>query len=111
MNFLFILKRRRYTDVDHLVWLEPEGFDSSVIYPGGISCTMPAEMQEEMIHAIPGLENAKILRYGELKSISYYLFVCDVTNNKRPIFIFRIRSGVRIHRSYRIDSSVGDEKN
>ncbi|KAK7597887.1 hypothetical protein V9T40_010112 [Parthenolecanium corni] len=48
----------------HLVWLEPEGLNSSVIYPGGLSCTMPAEMQEQMIHAIAGLENAVLLRPG-----------------------------------------------
>lgn len=54
----------RFRGKEHLVWLEPESLNSSVIYPGGLSCTMPAEMQERMIHAIPGLENAVILRPG-----------------------------------------------
>lgn len=49
------------------MWLEPEGLNSSVIYPGGLSCTMPAEMQEQMIHAIAGLENAVLLRPGLLR--------------------------------------------
>ncbi|XP_076654512.1 5-taurinomethyluridine-[tRNA] synthase subunit MTO1, mitochondrial isoform X2 [Halictus rubicundus] len=49
---------------EHQIWLEPEGFDSPVIYPSGLSCTLPAEKQQELIRYIPGLENAKMLRPG-----------------------------------------------
>ncbi|PFH48542.1 hypothetical protein AMATHDRAFT_76691 [Amanita thiersii Skay4041] len=50
----------------HTVWLEPEGYDSDLIYPNGISCSMPEELQEEMMRTIPGLENVKMVRpaYG-----------------------------------------------
>eukprot|EP00055_Hartaetosiga_balthica_P015906 m.97592 g.97592 ORF g.97592 m.97592 type:complete len:701 (-) comp8990_c0_seq3:2133-4235(-) len=48
----------------HQVWLEPEGLNSNVIYPNGISMTMPPEYQEQFIHLMPGLENAKILQHG-----------------------------------------------
>lgn len=48
----------------HLVWLEPEGFDSDVIYPNGISMTVPADIQEATIKTIVGLENAKMLQPG-----------------------------------------------
>ncbi|TFK38386.1 glucose inhibited division protein A-domain-containing protein [Crucibulum laeve] len=50
----------------HTVWLEPEGYDSNVIYPNGISCSMPEELQEPMMRTIPGLENVKMVRpaYG-----------------------------------------------
>ncbi|XP_065208759.1 protein MTO1 homolog, mitochondrial [Planococcus citri] len=48
----------------HQVWLEPEGLNTDVIYPGGLSCTMPAEMQEQMIHSIKGLEKCTVLRPG-----------------------------------------------
>jgi hypothetical protein len=46
-----------------------EMFHSSfqdIIYPNGISCSMPEELQESMIHTIPGLENAKVVKpaYG-----------------------------------------------
>ncbi|KAM0501841.1 hypothetical protein ACHAP8_004137 [Fusarium lateritium] len=48
----------------HIVWLEPEGFDSQVIYPNGLSMTIPAEAQEEVLRSIPGLENSKMLQPG-----------------------------------------------
>ncbi|KAF8652580.1 hypothetical protein AX16_004333 [Volvariella volvacea WC 439] len=50
----------------HNVWLEPEGYDTDVIYPNGISCSMPEELQEDMMKTIPGLENVKMVRpaYG-----------------------------------------------
>lgn len=48
----------------HIVWLEPEGFESSVIYPNGLSMTIPAEAQEQALRSIRGLENAKMLQPG-----------------------------------------------
>ncbi|KAG8532037.1 uncharacterized protein KY384_003674 [Bacidia gigantensis] len=48
----------------HKVWLEPEGFDSDVIYPNGISMTVPAEAQEKMLRTIKGLEKVKMLQPG-----------------------------------------------
>ena len=48
----------------HLIWLEPEGFDNDVIYPNGISMTVPAEAQEAMLKTIVGLENVKMLQPG-----------------------------------------------
>jgi tRNA uridine 5-carboxymethylaminomethyl modification enzyme len=48
----------------HLIWLEPEGFDNDVIYPNGISMTVPAEAQESMLKTIVGLENVKMLQPG-----------------------------------------------
>ncbi|KAJ8597288.1 GIDA-domain-containing protein [Rhizopogon salebrosus TDB-379] len=50
----------------HTIWLEPEGYDSDMIYPNGLSCSMPEELQEPMMRTIPGLEQVKMLRpaYG-----------------------------------------------
>lgn len=48
----------------HQVWLEPEGLDTDVVYPNGISVSMPANVQEEMLKTIPGLEHAKMLQPG-----------------------------------------------
>nr|XP_033323164.1 protein MTO1 homolog, mitochondrial isoform X1 [Megalopta genalis] len=49
---------------EHHIWLEPEGLDSPIIYPSGLSCTLPAEKQQQLIQCIPGLENAKMLKPG-----------------------------------------------
>lgn len=55
----------RFTDkTAHIVWLEPEGFDTDVIYPNGISMTVPADAQEAMLKTIRGLENVKMLQPG-----------------------------------------------
>ena len=48
----------------HHVFLEQEGYGSDVIYPNGISTSLPADIQDAFIHSIKGLENVKILRYG-----------------------------------------------
>ena len=48
----------------HIVWLEPEGFDNDVIYPNGLSMTVPAEAQEELLRTIQGLENVTMLQPG-----------------------------------------------
>ena len=48
----------------HRIWLEPEGFDTDVIYPNGISMTVPAAAQNAMLHTIRGLEKVKMLQPG-----------------------------------------------
>lgn len=48
----------------HQVWLEPEGLDTDVVYPNGLSCTLPADLQLLMLRAIPGLEKVEIIRPG-----------------------------------------------
>jgi len=55
----------RFADRErHTVFLEPEGLESSVIYPNGISTSMPEEVQTAMVQSIPGLERARIIRPG-----------------------------------------------
>ncbi|KAH9851003.1 glucose-inhibited division protein A subfamily [Lenzites betulinus] len=50
----------------HVVWLEPEGYDSDLIYPNGLSCSLPEEVQISMYRSVPGLENVELVRpaYG-----------------------------------------------
>lgn len=48
----------RFKALQHQIWLEPEGLDSPLIYPSGLSCTLPEDKQVELVKCIPGLENA-----------------------------------------------------
>jgi len=48
----------------HQIFLEPEGLDDSTVYPNGISTSLPAEVQEEMLKTIPGLQAAVMVRPG-----------------------------------------------
>ena len=48
----------------HHVFLEPEGYNSDLIYPNGISTSFGRTEQDTWIRTIPGLENAEIVRYG-----------------------------------------------
>ena len=46
----------------HQIFLEPEGLNTDVVYPNGISTSLPADVQEAFIHTMKGLENVEILR-------------------------------------------------
>jgi tRNA uridine 5-carboxymethylaminomethyl modification enzyme len=48
----------------HQIFLEPEGLDVPTIYPNGISTSLPAAVQEQFLHTIPGLERVEIIRPG-----------------------------------------------
>ncbi len=48
----------------HHVMLEPEDINCNIIYPNGLSCSFPKEIQELMVRSIPGLENAEFLAYA-----------------------------------------------
>lgn len=55
----------RFADKEHhQIFLEPEGLTTNSIYPNGISTSLPADVQEEFIRSIKGLENAKLLKPG-----------------------------------------------
>ena len=55
----------RFSDKErHQLFLEPESIYYDDIYLQGFSTSMPHNVQEEMVHSLPGLENAKILKYA-----------------------------------------------
>lgn len=48
----------------HTIFLEPEGYESDIVYPNGISTSLPSAIQERFVRQIRGLEEAKILQPG-----------------------------------------------
>lgn len=48
----------------HQIFLEPEGLNTDVVYPNGISTSLPADVQDQFIHTMEGLEDVEILRYA-----------------------------------------------
>ena len=58
-------KIMRFPDRErHQLYLEPEGLDADEIYVNGFSMSLPREIQESLVHALPGLEEARMLRPG-----------------------------------------------
>mgnify|MGYP003301825288 CR=1 FL=1 len=58
-------KITRFKDKEkHQLFLEPESLYYDDIYVQGFSTSMPSDIQEQMVHSLPGLENAKILKYA-----------------------------------------------
>jgi tRNA uridine 5-carboxymethylaminomethyl modification enzyme len=48
----------------HQIFLEPEGLDDTTVYPNGISTSLPRDVQQALLTAIPGLERARMIRPG-----------------------------------------------
>lgn len=66
-------KVQRFKDkTSHHVFLEPEGLDTNEFYPNGISTSLPFDVQLDMIHCIPGLEHAHLLRPGYAIEYDFY---------------------------------------
>jgi tRNA uridine 5-carboxymethylaminomethyl modification enzyme len=58
-------KIMRFPDRErHQIYLEPEGTDVDEIYVNGFSMSLPRRIQEDLVHALPGLETARVIRHG-----------------------------------------------
>ena len=63
----------RFADkASHQVFVEPEGLTTSVVYPNGISTSLPAEIQEQFVRSIAGFENAVITQPGYAIEYDYF---------------------------------------
>lgn len=66
-------KVKRFADKDsHQVFLEPEGLSVNEYYPNGISTSLPFDVQLDMVHCMPGLEHAHLLRPGYAIEYDFY---------------------------------------
>ena len=65
-------KIRRFGDRDgHQIFLEPEGLSNELVYPNGISTSLPADVQQKFVNSIAGLERARIARPGYAVEYEY----------------------------------------
>ena len=65
-------KVQRFGDRDgHQIFLEPEGLDTHLVYPNGISTSLPTDVQRELLRTIDGLERAAILQPGYAVEYEY----------------------------------------
>ncbi|MCF2514972.1 tRNA uridine-5-carboxymethylaminomethyl(34) synthesis enzyme MnmG [Sphingomonas sp. G124] len=65
-------KVHRFGDRDgHQIFLEPEGLDTSLVYPNGISTSLPGDVQIELVRSIEGLERAEIVQPGYAVEYEY----------------------------------------
>ncbi len=63
----------RFPDVArHQLFLEPEGHDTTELYVNGLSTSLPVEVQLDLLHAIPGLEQARMTRAGYAIEYDYF---------------------------------------
>ena len=75
----------------HQIFLEPEGLNDHTIYPNGISTSLPADVQAEILSKINGLENVKIIRPGYAIEYDYVdpreLFLTLETKKIKNLFL------------------------
>ena len=63
----------RFPDASrHQLFLEPEGLDTTELYVNGLSTSLPAEVQEEFLRTVPGLEEARVTRFGYAIEYDYF---------------------------------------
>ena len=66
-------KIHRFADkASHQIFLEPEGLNTSELYPNGISTSLPFDVQESFVRSIAGMENAHITRPGYAIEYDYF---------------------------------------
>ena len=62
----------RFADRDHhQIFLEPEGLNSNRVYPGGLSTSLPEDVQDAFLKTIVGLEQVRVLQYGYAVEYDY----------------------------------------
>ncbi len=87
----------------HQIFIEPEGEDTDEMYVQGLSTSLPFDVQEDMLHSVVGLENAKIMRYG-------YAIEYDCLDPLALLPTLAVKNFVGLYAAGQINGSSGYEE-
>jgi len=87
----------------HHVFVEPEGRETDLVYPNGMSNSLPEDIQVDMVHSVPGLENAEIVIWGY--AIEYNF--CDPTQLQHTL---ETKSVENLYMAGQINGTTGYEE-
>jgi tRNA uridine 5-carboxymethylaminomethyl modification enzyme len=97
-------KIHRFADKDsHQIFLEPEGLDTDLVYPNGISTSLPDHVQLAFLRTIPGLDNVEVARYG-------YAIEYDYVDPRELTPDLQVRAAPGLYLAGQINGTTGYEE-